>query len=115
MRGFKNHGIGPRDIKTSDALGGEQYAVLRNEINFPLGLPEELGLKGVVFGDVGSLAKTFDMGQNIKDKINLKAATGIGVQWLSPFGPVKVYLSKAILKETYDKTETFRFTFGTTY
>ena len=46
---------------------------------------------------------------------NLKAATGIGVQWLSPFGPVKVYLSKAILKETYDKTETFRFTFGTTY
>ncbi len=115
MRGFKNHGIGPRDIKTSDALGGEQYAVLRNEINFPLGLPEELGLKGVVFGDVGSLAKTFDMGQNIKDQINLKAATGIGVQWLSPFGPVKVYLSKAILKETYDKTETFRFTFGTTY
>jgi len=115
MRGFKNHGIGPRDIKTSDALGGEQYAVLRNEINFPLGLPEELGLKGVVFGDVGSLAKTYDMGQNIKDKINLKAATGIGVQWLSPFGPVKVYLSKAILKETYDKTETFRFTFGTTY
>ena len=115
MRGFKNHGIGPRDIKTSDALGGEQYAVLRNEINFPLGLPEELGLKGVVFGDVGSLAKTFDMGQNIKDKINLKAATGIGVQWLSPFGPVKVYLSKAILKESYDKIETFRFTFGTTY
>ena len=115
MRGFKNHGIGPRDTKTSDALGGEQYAVLRNEINFPLGLPEELGLMGVVFGDVGSLAKTSDLGQNIKDQINLKAATGIGVQWLSPFGPVKVYLSKAILKETYDKTETFRFTFGTTY
>ncbi len=115
MRGFKNHGIGPRDIKTSDALGGEQYAILRNEINFPLGLPDELGLKGVIFGDVGSVAKTFDMGDNIKDEINLKAATGIGLQWLSPFGPVKVYLSKAILKETYDKTETFRFSFGTTY
>ena len=38
LRGFKNHGVGPRDIATSDALGGETYYVSRNELNFLLGL-----------------------------------------------------------------------------
>ena len=46
---------------------------------------------------------------------SLRASAGIGLSWLSPFGPVKFYLSKAILKENYDKNEIFRFSFGTTY
>ena len=115
MRGFQNSGTGPRDTKTSDALGGEQYAVFRNEFNLPIGLPEELGLRGLIFLDVGSLAKNNDMGEKIKDDMLLRASTGVGIQWLSPFGPVKVYLSRAIKKASYDKTETFRFSFGTTY
>ena len=115
LRGFKNHGIGPRDSASSDALGGEQYAVLRNEINFPFGLPDELGVNGLFFLDLGTLNKTGSLGETIKDDVKLRASTGFGVSWLSPFGPIKVYLSKAILKENYDKTEIFRFSFGTTY
>ncbi|MEE2694758.1 MAG: outer membrane protein assembly factor BamA [Pseudomonadota bacterium] len=115
MRGFKNLGIGPRDSTTADALGGEIYYIARNELNFPLGLPDELGLSGLAFVDVGTLYNTSSSSTTIKDESSLRAAAGIGVAWLSPFGPVKIFLSKAILKENYDKKEIFRFSFGTTY
>ena len=115
LRGFKNSGIGPRDIPTSDALGGEQYLVLRNELHFPIGLPEELGVKGLFFGDAGTLYNTSDTSSTVEDDMSLRVSAGIGISWISPFGPVKVYLSKAIISESYDKNEIFRFSFGTTY
>ena len=115
LRGFKNHGIGPRDSVSGDALGGEQYIVLRNEINLPLGLPEELGVNGLIFLDAGTLTKTSEAGETVQDEVKFRASTGLGFSWLSPFGPVKFYLSKALIKENYDKTEIFRFSFGTTY
>ena len=52
---------------------------------------------------------------NIHDESALRASAGVGIYWVSPFGPVKFYLSKALLKENYDKKEIFRFSFGTTY
>ena len=115
IRGFKNHGIGPRDSQTGDSLGGEQYFVLRNELDLPIGLPEELGVKGLMFLDFGTLTKTGESGSNIQDDLKFRSSAGVGISWISPFGPIKVYLSKAIMKENYDKTEIFRFSFGTTY
>ena len=115
IRGFKNAGVGPRDISTTDALGGEKYILSRNELNFSLGLPEDLGVGGLLFGDIGTLFKASETGTNVKDDIKLRASAGVGVSWQSPFGPVKIYLSKAFLKESFDKIETFRFSFGTTY
>ena len=115
LRGFKNLGVGPRDSSTSDSLGGEVYYVNRNELTFPLGLPDDLGIGGLIFADIGTVYNTSSSGSNIRDESSLRASAGIGLSWLSPFGPVKFYLSKAILKEKYDKKEIFRFSFGTTY
>ena len=115
LRGFKNLGVGPRDSSTSDSLGGEVYYVNRNELTFPLGLPDDLGIGGLIFADIGTVYNTSSSGSNIRDETSLRASAGIGLSWLSPFGPVKFYLSKAILKENYDKKEIFRFSFGTTY
>ena len=56
-----------------------------------------------------------ESGADILDENKPRASAGVGISWLSPFGPVKFYLSKAILKENYDKKEIFRFSFGTTY
>ena len=39
----------------NDALGGETFAVVRFEAEFPLGLPDEYGLSGGLFYDVGNL------------------------------------------------------------
>ena len=115
LRGFKNLGVGPRDSSTSDALGGEIYYLNRNELIFPLGLPDELAVKGLAFLDIGTLYNTSDSGTNIKDESSLRAAAGFGIQWVSPFGPIKFYLTRAFKKESYDKEEIFRFSFGTTY
>ena len=48
LRGFSPAGIGPRDLTAlnQDALGGNMFAVARFETEFPLGLPEELGITG---------------------------------------------------------------------
>ncbi len=115
LRGFKNLGVGPRDTSTGDALGGEIYYLARNELNFPLGLPDDLGLSGLAFLDVGTIYNTDGSGSIIKDETSLRATAGVGITWISPFGPVKVFLSKPFLKENYDKKEIFRFSFGTTY
>ena len=115
LRGFKNLGIGPRDSATTDALGGEIYYLSRNEVTFPLGLPDDLGVAGLLFADIGTLYGLSESGADILDENKPRASAGVGISWLSPFGPVKFYLSKAILKEKYDKKEIFRFSFGTTY
>ena len=115
LRGFKNLGVGPRDTSTGDALGGEIYYLVRNELNFPLGLPDDLGVTGLAFIDVGSIYNTNSSSSLVKDENKLRASAGVGLTWISPFGPVKFFLSRAILKENYDKKEIFRFSFGTTY
>ena len=99
LRGFKNLGIGPRDSSTTDALGGEIYYLSRNEITFPLGLPDDLGVGGLIFADIGSLYSLSESGADILDENKPRASAGVGISWISPFGPVKFYLSKAILKK----------------
>jgi outer membrane protein insertion porin family len=55
LRGFESGGLGPRDIATDDALGGNLFYRASAELSFPLGLPEALGIRGHAFNDVGSL------------------------------------------------------------
>ena len=74
-----------------------------------------LGLSGIAFIDIGSIYNTNSSGSLVKDENTLRASAGVGLTWISPFGPVKFFLTKPILKENYDKKEIFRFSFGTTY
>lgn len=59
VRGFAPSGIGPRDVlndPTGNALGGTTYFGGSLEVQFPIfGLPRDLGLKGAVFADAGTL------------------------------------------------------------
>ena len=61
VRGFAPGGIGPRDISTgigqfANSLGGTKYIGGSAELQFPIfGLPKDLGLKGAVFADAGTL------------------------------------------------------------
>ena len=81
VRGFAPNGIGPRDISSLDsranAVGGTTYFGGTLEVQFPIfGLPRELGLKGAVFADAGTLfgyegPTTFDVsGGSILDPIS---------------------------------------------
>jgi outer membrane protein insertion porin family len=114
FRGFAASGIGPRDVATGDALGGEFFAVGTTELRFPLGLPEELGLSGRVFSDFGT-AFGVQADGGVEDDRSPRVAFGVGLTWASPFGPMLFDVSHAAVKNDLDDTEVFRFSFGTRF
>lgn len=119
VRGFENFGIGPRDTGSDDALGGQNYFVSSLQTRFPLGLPEEFNVIGRAFVDAGSLWRLDTTGlantNGIEDGFGLRASAGVGVTWDSPFGPISLDYAWPLLKEDFDKTENFRFSFGTAF
>ncbi|MEK9707185.1 MAG: BamA/TamA family outer membrane protein, partial [Alphaproteobacteria bacterium] len=100
---------------SDDSLGGAQYYVGSAEIEFPLGLPEEFDIQGAVFSDFGSNWGNDSPFPNITDDRTLRASLGIGFGWGSPAGPIRINFTRAVLKEDYDKTETFSFSFGSRF
>lgn len=115
IRGFETAGIGPRDIITDDALGGNTYYAASAEVRFPLGLPDDLGVTGALFHDVGSLLDLDQSGAEISDTGSLRASAGFGIAWSSPFGPIRIDFSVPYLKEEYDEDEVISFNFGTRF
>ena len=63
----------------------------------------------------GSLSTIDTDSTNYYDDFSLRLTTGVGVLWQSPFGPIRLDYSHAILKESYDKTESFSFNVGTLF
>ncbi|WP_420587167.1 outer membrane protein assembly factor BamA [Ruegeria sp.] len=116
FRGFEPAGIGPRDLSNGqdDAIGGNYYWVARFESDFPLGLPEELGLRGGVFYDVGNLYNIDDVdttGANIVGADgSIRHVIGVAVLWDTPFGPLRFNFSQPLKKESFDKEQNFDFT-----
>ncbi len=126
LRGFESAGIGPRDQFTDDTLGGAYFGVARAEVTFPFGLPEEYGLAGGIFGDIGTVwgldqttytDPTINDGNpvTIDDSLELRASIGATVFWTSPFGPVRLNFATPLLQEDEDDDEFFRFSAGTRF
>ncbi len=124
FRGFETAGMGPRDLTTTDALGGNFYAIGTLELTVPNGLPEEYGIRTSLFADVGTLGVLDDRytvnnlglpDANIVDELALRASAGVSIHWRSPMGPIRFDLSHVLGKEDYDKTETFRFSTSTQF
>lgn len=120
IRGFAPNGIGPRDLTADnqDALGGNVYAVARFETEFPLGLPEEYGMTGGAFLDVGSVWGLDDVagtGGVVDDSLHLRSAVGVSLLWKTPIGPLRFNFSRALMKESYDEEQTFDLTISTQF
>jgi outer membrane protein insertion porin family len=118
LRGFQQAGAGPRDINTDDSLGGDYFYRGTAELSFPIGLPDELGVLGHAFTDVGSLwgLDNVPAGVNladVKDNNAFRGAGGVGISWRSPLGPIRVDLAEPYVKQGYDKAQIFSFNFGT--
>jgi outer membrane protein insertion porin family len=140
VRGFASNGIGPRDVTSLDSransLGGTTYFGGSLEVQFPIPvLPRELGLKGAVFADAGTLygyegPTVFD-GINggtieVLDSKKLRSSVGASILWSSPLGPIRFDYAVALSKEEGvlledgtriggDRTQAFRFTGGTRF
>ena len=52
---------------------------------------------------------------DIQDESSIRASVGLGLSWTSPFGPIRTDFSVPLAEESFDKTESFRFDFGTRF
>lgn len=128
FRGFETAGVGPRDTASSqqDSLGAEIYAIGSVELTVPNYLPEDLGIDTSLFVDFGTVGKISNIPVNncqtvpvvlscVQDDLALRVSAGVSVFWDSPFGRVRLDFSQVLVKEDYDKTESFRFSAGTQF
>lgn len=118
MRGFEPSGIGPREATgaINDALGGNMFAVARLEAEFPLGLPEEYGISGGVFYDIGSLWSLEQTNANvINESFAARQVIGASLFWETPIGPLRFNFTKALSKEVGDREQTFDLTISTKF
>jgi len=148
VRGFAPNGIGPRDINpfgTGDALGGTKYWGVSAELQMPFWfLPKEVGLKGAVYADAGSL---FDykgptswiatgevntpgcvsptrspiispgtcLGLQYDSSDLVRTSVGVGLIWASPFGPLRFDYAVPLTKGQFDRVQQFKFGGGTSF
>jgi outer membrane protein insertion porin family len=125
IRGFNRVGFGPRDLLTGDALGGDTFWATTAEVRFPLPfIPDDLGMRGAVFADAGSLfgagalAKSLNtqcpagdptLGVCLADKSSIRTSVGVSLIWNSPLGPLRLDYAQPITKEAFDDTQFIRF------
>ncbi|MCK0094403.1 outer membrane protein assembly factor BamA [Yoonia sp. F2084L] len=117
MRGFDPGGIGPRDDLTDDALGGNSFAVLRLETEFPLGLPSEYGITGGAFIDYGSV---WDVGETFGEDVISndfigRSVAGLSIFWTTPLGPLRFNFTEPLNVQDRDKTRNFDLTISTSF
>jgi outer membrane protein insertion porin family len=147
VRGFAPNGIGPRDLNpfgTNDALGGTKYWGASAELQMPFWfLPKEVGLKGSVYADAGSLydykgptswAATGEVNAPgcipstrnpvtagtctglVFDNGNVvRTSVGVGLIWASPFGPLRFDYAVPLTKGANDRVQQFKFGGGTSF
>jgi outer membrane protein insertion porin family len=142
VRGFAPAGLGPRDLTlgtSQDALGGRLYWGASLELQMPFWfLPKEVGLRGAVFADAGSLWG-WDAGTLVRGPLDalgrptrcwtvnlecltpsnnnmiIRSSVGAGLIWSSPFGPLRFDFAFPLSKASFDRTQFFRFGGGTSF
>ena len=122
MRGFAADGIGPRELNGStvnDALGGNYFATAKFEALFPLGLPEEYGITGGVFYDIGNVWGLDKISSVPADTFyesgSFRHVAGVSIFWETPIGQMRLNWSKALKKEDHDIDQNFEFTISTEF
>ena len=114
--GFEPAGVGPRDTSSAnkDSLGGNLMYTGTAELKVPIpGVSPQLGISGAFFTTVGAATEIDENKRDkIKDESTPRVTAGFGVEWKSPFGPVRLDFAHAVKKEEFDRTQFFKFNFG---
>lgn len=112
LRGFANRSIGEKDETDGYSVGGTKKLVVNNEILFPLpGMTRDRTIRIFGYFDAGSI---WGESQEISFE-ELRASVGIGFNWFSPVGPLKISFGKPIRKKDGDEVQTVQFQLGTSF
>ena len=112
LRGFEKGRVGP--IENDDHIGGNYVSTLNLSTNLPGLLNTVENIDFTYFIDVGNVWGV-DYDSSIDDSNVIRSSTGLGLDWLTPIGPLSFSLTQPVSKKSTDKTETFRFNLGTTF
>lgn len=105
VRGYRTNTIGPKDANT-DPRGGNKKLLANAEFLFPFpGLENDRSVRMSAFLDAGWVGDKFET-------TDARYSTGLGVQWVSPFGPIKASLAMPLNDKPGDRRQIFQFTFG---
>lgn len=107
MRGFQFGRAGP--VTASGTLaGGNKQLIFNTEFIFPV-LPAAK-LNGVLFFDYG---KGFAQDEELN--FQLRAATGLEVRWISPFGPLRAAWGLKLDPQPQEQASVFEFSVGNVF
>ena len=110
IRGFESGKIGPKD--GSDYIGGNFVSSINATTTIPF-LENIQSVDVVMFADAANIWGV-DYDSSL-DKNGIRSSFGIGLDWLTPVGPLTFSLAQPITKESTDIEETFRFNIGTSF
>jgi outer membrane protein insertion porin family len=112
LRGFEKGKVGPKD--SGDYIGGNYVTAVNLSTNIPTFLDT---IENVDFKYYIDMANVWgvDYDSSIDDSNFIRSSTGIGIDLLTPVGPLSFSFTQPITKKSSDKTETFRFNLGTTF
>jgi outer membrane protein insertion porin family len=116
VRGFDNGSLGPRDIDPITgldfAVGGTKRLLGNAELFFPVpGLKDSKQFRLSAFVDAGNVWGS-DSSYSLGD---LRYSTGVGISWISPFGPLKLVYSKPLNSKPTDNTQSLQFQLGSQF
>ncbi|MGB4811307.1 MAG: outer membrane protein assembly factor BamA [Methylophilaceae bacterium] len=116
VRGFDTSSLGPRSIDpltgVSYAVGGTKRLLGNAELFTPIpGLKDSKQFRLSAFIDAGNVYGT-DQSYSLGD---LRYSAGVGISWISPFGPLKLIYAKPLNSQTGDLTQSVQFQLGTMF
>ncbi len=112
LRGFERGKVGPKDGE--DYIGGNFVTTANLSTTLPQILSNIQQVDVVMFLDAANIWGV-DYDSSIDDDGSLRSSVGIGIDWMTPIGPLNFIFAQPITKESSDKTQTFRFNIGTTF
>ena len=112
LRGFEKGKVGPKD--GNDFIGGNYAAAFNLSTSVPQILENSDNIDFLIFFDAANIWGV-DYDSTINDSNEVRSSVGIGIDWLTPIGPLNFTLAEPLTKSENDITESFRFNLGTTF
>lgn len=117
IRGFKSETVTPRK-KICNPVGNNGGIIdgckdidtggkisFNNSIELSIPMVERIKMRGLVFFDYGMIGD---------DSLNetKRYSTGVGIEWITPLGPLQLIFAKPLNKQSGDDTSSFEFSIG---
>ncbi len=111
LRGFESFGIGPKD--GANHVGGNYSTYTSVSSTFPNPLPDKWNANSVIFFDTGNVwGVDYD---SSKDSNKIRSSAGLGLEWISPLGPLSFVFAQTLSSAEGDLEENFSFQLGSTF